>query len=60
MVTTRWLLPRVSPRASKRLSKVRLKMIPHERTPRPTLMRTEMRCEGVKFIALECVFVKTF
>jgi hypothetical protein len=53
MVTTRWLLLRVSPRALKKQSKVRLKMIPRERTPRLTLMLKEMRCDGVKFLALE-------
>jgi hypothetical protein len=59
MVTTQWLLPRVSPWASKKLLKVRLKMILSERTMRLTLMLKELRCEGVKFLPWGVFFVKT-
>jgi hypothetical protein len=60
MVTMLRLLPRVSPRASKKLPKVRLRMAPRKKMPKLMLMLKELRCEGVKFIVLECVFVKTF
>jgi hypothetical protein len=49
---TWWLLPRVRQRAWKKLLKVRLKIIPRERMPWLTLMLTEMRFDGAKFIAL--------
>jgi hypothetical protein len=51
----RWLLSRVSPQASKKLPKVRLKMVPHERTLRLTLMLIEMRREGAIRICLDFI-----
>jgi hypothetical protein len=57
MVTTRWLLPRVNTRMSKKLSWVKLKLAPHKKTPKLTLLLKELRCEGVEFIALEHVFL---
>jgi hypothetical protein len=60
MVTMRWLLLRVSPRMLKKLPRVKLKLAPHKKTPKLTLMLKELRCEGVEFIALERIFHKDF
>jgi D-serine deaminase-like pyridoxal phosphate-dependent protein len=60
MVTTWWLLLRVSPQMLKKLSRVKLKLAPHKKTPKLTLMLKELRCEGVEFIALERIFHKDF
>jgi hypothetical protein len=60
MVTMHWLLPRVSPRTSKKLPRVKLKLAPHKKTPKLTLMLKELRCEGVEFIFLEHIFAKIF
>jgi hypothetical protein len=60
MVTMQWLLPRVSPRTSKKLPRVKLKLAPHKKTPKLMLMLKELRCEGVEFIFLEHIFAKIF
>jgi hypothetical protein len=60
MVTTQWLLPRVSPRTSKKLPRVKLKLAPHKKTLKLTLILKELRCEGVEFTALERIFCKDF
>jgi hypothetical protein len=60
MVTMQWLLPRVSPRTSKKLPRVKLKLAPHKKTPKLTLMLKELRYEGVEFIFLERIFAKIF
>jgi hypothetical protein len=48
----------VNPRASMKLPRVKLKLAPHRKMPKLTLISKELRCEGVEFIALECIFVK--
>jgi hypothetical protein len=60
MVTTQWLLPRVSPRTSMKLPRVKLKLAPQKKTLKLTLMLKELTCDGVEFIALERVFCKDF
>jgi hypothetical protein len=60
MVTMQWLLPRVSPRTSKKLPRVKHKLAPHKKTPKLTLMLKELRYEGVEFIFLERIFAKIF
>jgi hypothetical protein len=60
IVTTWWLLPKVNPRTSKKMLRVKLKLAPHKKTPKLMLMLKELRCEGVEFIALECIFCKDF
>jgi hypothetical protein len=59
MMTMWWLLPRVNPRTLKKLPRVKLMLVPSKMTPK-MLMLKEFRCEGVEFIDLERVSVKTF
>jgi hypothetical protein len=60
MMTMWWLLPRVNPRTLKKLSRVKLMLVPSKMTLKLMLMPKELKCEGVEFIDLERVSVKTF
>jgi hypothetical protein len=60
MVTMWWLLSRVSPRTSKKLPKIKLKLPPRKTMSKLTLMLKELRSEGVEFIALERDFCIDF
>jgi hypothetical protein len=62
MVTTWWLLQRVSPWISMKLLRVKLKLAPCKKTLKLmlTLMLKELRCEGAEFTTLERIFCKDF
>jgi hypothetical protein len=57
MVVTRWLLLGVNPQMSKKLPRVKLKLVPHKKTLKLMLVLKELRCEGVEFIVFVACFL---
>jgi hypothetical protein len=57
MVATWWLLLGVNPQMSKKLSRVKLKLVPHKKTLKLRLVLKELRCEGVEFIVFVACFL---
>jgi hypothetical protein len=53
-----WLLPKVNPRMSRKLPRVKLMLTPCKETLKQMLMLKELRCEGVEVNVSEHMFCK--
>jgi hypothetical protein len=54
----RWLLPKLKPRALKKMPRIKLKLAPRKKMPRLMWRLKELRCEGVEFNSFEFMFCK--